>query len=136
MQAHPHEIAIGFFDGRWNADDGFCDPDPRNAFSSSEEALQFLHDLTGEQIGQDAAEWEEWFANCPPDLLRLMYDGYPMVIQSLNHPDFPKRLLAATERWQDTTARICSKCTALCPEYREHCWACGFKVGRASAMPE
>ena len=130
MQLLPHEIAVGFLDQRWAATEETSFPDPRAAFRDVDDAHQFLKDLTGEDFGIVAADWESWFEACPKDLLDLLYEGYPSVLQSLTHPRFPERLRQVNERWKETTNRQCSRCTGLCPEYREHCWACGFAMGR------
>jgi hypothetical protein len=36
----------------------------------------------------------------------------------------------AEERWRTVTERRCPKCRSLCPEYRNHCLACGYDLGR------
>lgn len=132
MRAHPHEIAVGFFDGRWEVPNGSYFPDPRGAFEDADDALQFLKDLTGEDFGKNAALWEEWFKNCPADWISFLYENYPSVVQSPGHPRFKERVDYANERWKEVTTRQCSKCGALCPEYRRHCGACGSDIGRVT----
>lgn len=125
MQLMPHEVAIGVIRGDF--DDG-CYPDPRTAFSF-DEAIAFLEDLTGELLGTDTNKWEQWFADCPVDILAEFYSAYDDLVHSANGRQFKQRCEFANDRWRSITERRCPKCNSLCPEYRKRCWVCRFEVG-------
>ena len=73
MQLSPEEIAIRILGDAFDDDVGI-DPDPRTAFDGKAGALEFLRDLTEEDLGSDAGKWREWFARCPREMLDLHYD--------------------------------------------------------------
>ena len=124
MRIPPHELALGLLSGRWDEEDGVPSPEIKA------QQYQFLRDLTGEDFGNDWNAWQRWFDECPPDLLSEFYDNHQNVVQSKDHPDFPKRVDGANRQWANVTDRQCPECTALCPEYRRTCVACGFEIGR------
>jgi hypothetical protein len=127
MQLFPHEIAIGILGDEF--EDGAF-PGPRDAFDGREDALDFLRELTEEDLGEDVARWRAWFGACSREMLDLHYDEWrrKRLIR-----DRPSRVAYAEGRWRGVTRRRCPNCGGLCPEYRASCWVCEHSVGRAPA---
>ena len=55
----------------------------------------------------------------------------PIPMSSPRSPNLIAALVEMAEiRWKDISERRCPECSARCPEYRKHCFACEHVLGR------
>jgi hypothetical protein len=126
MRLRPHEAAMACLDAE-EMPEGVVEASP----FSRETAVEFLQLLTGKTLGDDSMAWRKWFEERGTDeYVEACYENVEKAVQSKDHPRFHQRVAHANARWQSVTNRRCPECQALCPEYRKHCMACGFSVGR------